>query len=139
MMHDNALIVRQFIDEVLNRGEIDAAGKYFHEDVVEQVPFPGQGPGLSGLKDVLRGFRKAFPDIHWTVEEQVEEDQKVVTRFSWTGTHRDEFLGAPATGRRVTVWGMVIDHFVDARIKNTRIIMDVSGLMAQLGARAPSE
>jgi steroid delta-isomerase-like uncharacterized protein len=132
-MHDNTIIVRQFIDEVLNRGEIDATSKYFHEDVVEQVPFPGQGPGINGLKDVLKDFRKAFPDIIWTVEEQIEEDKKVVTRFIWTGTHQDEFLGIPATGHRVSVWGIVIDHFVDNRIKNTRIIMDALGLMTQLG------
>lgn len=64
-----------------------------------------QGPGLEGLKDVLRGMRTAFPDMQWVVEEQVESADKVVSRFSWSGTHRAPFLGVPATGRRVTVWG----------------------------------
>ena len=43
------------------------------EDVVEQVPFPGQGPDLAGLQDVLRGMKAAFPDIHWTIEEQMTD------------------------------------------------------------------
>jgi steroid delta-isomerase-like uncharacterized protein len=133
-MPDNAAIVRQFIDEVLNRGNIDGAGRFVWEDVVEQVPFPGQGPGLSGLQDVLRGLRAAFPDLHWIVEEQLADGDRVLTRFVWTGTHRGPFLGIPATGRRVSVWGMVIDRLVAGRIKDTRILMDTLSLMTQLGA-----
>ncbi len=136
-MKKNANLVCQFIDEVLNDGNIEAAGKYFHEDVVEQAPFPGQGPGLSGLKDLLRGFRAAFPDMRWSVEEQIEEADKVVSRFVWSGTHRAEFLGIPPTERRVSVWGIAIDRFVDGKIKDTRLIMDALGLMAQLGALPP--
>ena len=66
-MQSNSNVVRRFIEEVLNQGKVDAAGQFFWEDMVEQVPLPGQGPGLEGLKDVLRGLRAAFPDMHWTV------------------------------------------------------------------------
>jgi steroid delta-isomerase-like uncharacterized protein len=103
-MQDNAGIVRQFIEETLNKGKIEAAGQFFWEDVVEQVPFPGQGPGLAGVKDIIGGMRRAFPDLHWSVEEQIVAGDKVATRFEWTGTHRAEFLGIPATGRKVKVW-----------------------------------
>ncbi len=104
---------------------------------MEQVPFPGQGPGMEGLKDVLRGMRTAFPDLYFGVKEQIAEGDKVVTRFEWTGTHRSEFLGVPTTGRPVKVWGMVIDRLVEGRIKETRIIMDIFGMMMQLGAIGP--
>src|SRR5260221_289632 len=138
-MQTNASIVRRFVEEVLNQGNIDRTGEFFHEDVVEQVPLPGQGPGLAGLKDVLRGFKAAFPDIHWSIEEQITEGDKVVTRFEWTGTHRAEFFGVPATGRPVKSWGMVIDRVQNGKIKDTRIIMDTLGLMAQLGVFPPSK
>jgi steroid delta-isomerase-like uncharacterized protein len=134
---DNYEIVRRFIDQCINQGRIDEAAQFVWEDVVEQVPFPGQGPGLAGLQDVLRGMRTAFPDLHFGVEEQVSEADKVVTRFAWTGTHRSEFLGVPATGRTVHVWGMVIDRLDAGRIKQTRILMDIFGLMMQLGAIGP--
>jgi predicted ester cyclase len=101
--------------------------------VVEQVPFPGQGPGLGGLKDLLRDLRAAFSNMHWPVDEQIAEGDKVFTRFTWTGTHRGLFLGVPATDRLVTVWGTVIDRLVDGKIKETRILMDTLGLMMQLG------
>ena len=80
----------------------------------------------------MRGFRAAFPDMHWSVEEQIEEGDKVVSRFVWSGTHRAEFLGVPATGRQVSVWGIAIDRIVDGKIKDTRFIMDALGLMAQM-------
>lgn len=137
MTQDNCSIVRRFIDESINQGRIDEAAQFVWEDVVEQVPFPGQGPGLAGLQDVLRGMRTAFPDLFFGIEEQIAEGDKVLTRFEWTGTHRSEFLGVPATGEPVKVWGMVIDRFQDGRIKETRIIMDIFGLMMQLGAIGP--
>jgi steroid delta-isomerase-like uncharacterized protein len=130
---DNATIVRRFVDEVITQGNIDAAAQYVWEDVVEQVPLPGQGPGLDGLKDILRAMRAGFPDIVFSIQEQVAERDKVASRFEWTGTHRGEFLGIPATGRTVRVWGMVIDRLEDGRIKDTRILMDTFGLLGQLG------
>jgi steroid delta-isomerase-like uncharacterized protein len=132
-----SLIVTEFIDKVLNADQIDATGDYFWEDMAEQAPFPGQGPGVEGLKDVLRMIRAGFPDIHWTVEEQVEEGDKVVTRFTWTGTHEGFFLGVPASGRKVSVWGIVIDRFDGNKVRDTRIIMDTLGLMMQIGAIPP--
>ncbi len=138
-MKAHAKLVRQFIKEVLNEGDIEATGKYFHEDVVELVPLPGQGPGLSGLKKVLGGLRSAFRGMNWLIEEQIEEGDKVVTRFVWSGEHQGEFFGIPATGRNVSVWGVVIDRFVEGKIKETRIIMDGLGLMAQLGVFPPSK
>jgi arabinogalactan endo-1,4-beta-galactosidase len=62
-VQSNSSLVRRFIEELLNQGKVDAAGQFFWEDMVEQVPFPGQGPGLDGLKDVLHGLRAAFPDM----------------------------------------------------------------------------
>ena len=97
-------------------------------------PARAQGPGLEGLKDVLRGMRSAFPDIDFSIKEQVCEGDKVVSRFEWTGAHKAEFMGVPATGRQVRVWGVVIDRLEAGRIKDTRILMDALGLMMQLGA-----
>lgn len=133
MSEENKARIREFIDRVLTEGEIDATGEYFHEDMVEEVPFPGQGPGLQGLKETLARMRHAFPDSKWTVEEQIAEANKVLTRFIWSGTHRGEFLGSPATNRSVRVWGMVIDRFEAGKVKSTRILMDTLGMMQQLG------
>ena len=137
MAQNNAAVVRAFVDEVITQGNIEAAAQYAWEDVVERVPMPGQGPGLEGLKDVIRAMRTGFPDIVFSVQEQIAEHDKVASRFEWTGTHEGEFLGIPATGRSVRVWGIVIDRLQEGRIKDTRIIMDTLGLMMQLGVFPP--
>jgi steroid delta-isomerase-like uncharacterized protein len=137
MPQDNPTVVRRFIEEVINQGRFDSASHFVWEDVVEQVPLPGQGPGLEGLNDILRGMRSAFPDLHFTVEEHITEGDKVLTRFEWTGTHQGAFIGIPPTGRPAKVWGMVIDRLEDGRIKDTRILRDMLGLMIQLGAFPP--
>jgi predicted ester cyclase len=82
-------------------------------------------------------MRSAFPDLDFSVKEQVAEGDKVASRFEWTGTQKGEFMGIPATGRQVRVWGMVIDRLEQGRIKDTRIIMDTLGLMTQLGVFPP--
>lgn len=134
MAEENKQLVRDFVEHVINGRNLDAAGDYMAEDMIELVPFPGQGPGLAGLKDVLRGMFAAFPDMHWTIEEQIAEQSSVLTRFTWTGTHEGEFFGVPASGHTVSVWGMVIDGLERGRIKRSRILMDVFGLMQQIGA-----
>jgi len=129
----NASVVRRFTEEVITQGQINRAAEFVWEDVVEQVPFPGQGPGIEGLQDVLRAMRFGFPDLVFAVQEQIAEADKVASRFEWTGTHQGEFLGVPATGKQVRVWGIVIDRLEAGRIKDTRIIMDIMGLLMQLG------
>jgi steroid delta-isomerase-like uncharacterized protein len=103
------------------------------EDFVEHIPFPGQGPGREGLRQVLSAFISAFPDIWWTLEEQIAEGEKVVSRFTMTGTHRGEFLGIPPTGKSVNIWGVVVDVVRNGKFSESRIIMDTLGLMQQLG------
>jgi len=130
----NKTVIRMFIEDVINQGRLDRADDIVREDFVELDPLPGQSQGREGLKEVIRQMRCAFPDIHWIVDEMLAEDDKVFTRFTWSGTHRDAFLGVPATGRPITVKGMVIDRLVAGKMADSRILMDTLGMMQQLGA-----
>jgi len=134
MSSDNAAIIQRFIDEVINQGRYDVCDEIVAKDFLELDPLPGQRQGREGLKEVIAMFRAAFPDIHWLTDESISSGDKVVTRFTWTGTQRGDFLGIPATGRPVTVKGVVIDRLVDSRMTDSRILMDTFGLMTQLGA-----
>src|SRR6202789_2319479 len=139
LAQENSTIVRRFVEEVITQGQFDRAAEFVWEDVVEQVPLPGQGPGLEDLKDGRQGLRLRFRDLVFAIHEQIAEGDKVVSRFEWTGTHQGQFLGVAATGRPVKVWGVVIDRLQSGRIKDTRIIMDTLGLMMQLGVFPPPE
>jgi len=136
-MPDNAAIVQRFIDEVINQGRYEVCDEIVAEEFLELDPLPGQRQGREGLKEVIAMMRSAFPDIHWVTDESISSGDKVVTRFTWTGTQRGDFLGIPATGRPVTVKGVVIDRLVNDRMTDSRILMDTFGMMTQLGVIPP--
>ncbi len=129
----NKEILRAFLEEVINQNRLDRADDLVKEDFIELDPLPGQQQGREGLKGVLAMMRTAFPDIHWVILEMIAEDEKVVTRFQWTGTHKDTFLGIPATGKSVAVNGVVIDRLEAGKMADSRILMDTLSLMQQLG------
>jgi steroid delta-isomerase-like uncharacterized protein len=134
---DNAAIVQRFIDDVINQGCYEVCDEIVAEDFLELDPLLGQRQGREGLKEIIAMMRSAFPDIHWVTDESVSSGDKVVTRFTWTGTQRGDFLGIPATGRPVTIKGVVIDRLVNGRMTDSRILMDTFGMMMQLGVIAP--
>lgn len=129
----NEAVVSRFIEEVINQGHLSAADEIVAEDFIELDPLPGQRQGREGLKEVIAMLRAAFPDIHWIIDETVSAGEKVVTRFTWTGTHSGAFLGIPPTSKPVRVKGVVIDRLASGKMTDSRILMDTFGLMQQLG------
>jgi len=118
---------------VINQGRLERADDLVAMDFVELDPLPGQRQGREGLKEVIGQMRSAFPDIHWVLDEMVAEDDKVFSRFTWSGTHRGAFLGIPATGRSIRVTGMVLDRIAEGKMAESRILMDRLSLMQQMG------
>src|SRR5579871_2949794 len=121
---ENKSVVNRFVEEVINQGRLEQADELVVADFVELDPLPGQQPGRDGLKEIIAQMRAAFPDIHWMLDEMVAEGEKVVSRFTWSGTHRGPFIGIPATGRSISVKGVVIDRIVEGKMVDSRILMD---------------
>lgn len=137
MSEANRQVISAFIEDILNRGNFERAVDLVHENFVELDPFPGQKQGREGLVEIIAHMRTAFPDMHWKVSETVAEGEKVVSRFTWTGTHRDTFLGILATGKPVEVKGVVIDRLESGKMADSRILIDTLGLLQQLGVVPP--
>jgi len=128
-------LAERLVEEVINARDLGAAlTELVAEDFVEQNPLPRQGPGRAGLGDVLGGMFAAFPDLRWTPQEMIAEGDRVMTFSTWSGTHRGEFMGIPASGRSATVEAWTIDRFRDGQLAESRIIMDVVGLLCRLPA-----
>jgi steroid delta-isomerase-like uncharacterized protein len=134
---ENRALVGRLADEVLTQHNLAALDDIFHADYVENEPPPGMGPGLVGLREWLAMWIEAFPDGRWRLEEQIADEEKVWSRWTWQGTHRGPFLGIPATDREVTVAAWTIDRFADGKIAESRLIMNGLGLMQQLGVVPP--
>jgi predicted ester cyclase len=108
-LEENKKFMNYFIEEVINNKNLDAANDMVAENFIEHIPFPGQGPGREGLKFALTSVFNGFPDMHWTVHEQIAEEEKVVTRFSWTGTHKGDLweYPQPLKGSKSGEWSLM--------------------------------
>jgi steroid delta-isomerase-like uncharacterized protein len=127
-------IVRRFIEETQARGNLEAIDEFIAEDCVNHTPPPGVPPDREGAKQIFAMFRAAFPDHDAVILDMVGEDNTVATYKTFTGTHQSEFMGIPATGKRITVRVMDFVRVRDGKIAEHSNVVDVFGLLAQLGA-----
>lgn len=131
-VEENKRIVRRFVD-ALNTEDLDALADLIAADAIDHTPLPGQAPGFEGMKQALRIFTTAFPDLQLGVADLVAEGDRVVLRGTTSGTHRGEFLGIPPTGRRVWVTGTAIIRLAGGKMVERWGITDDVTMMQQLG------
>ena len=130
----NKLVFQRFYQEVLNQGNFDVIDEVVDPNVISHHPIPGQAPGAAGLKEALTGFKKAFPDLRNVAEDMIAEADKVVGRFTVTGTHQAEFMGYPPTGKQFTYEEVIIVRLKAGKIVEHWAVADVLAMMEQLGA-----
>jgi steroid delta-isomerase-like uncharacterized protein len=128
----NKQLIRDFFDQVWNQGNEAAIDHFIAEDAGGNDP--DFGTGRDGFTRQWRKWREGFPDVHFAIEEIIAEGDTVVARWTLTGTHTGPFLGIPATGRRVRVGGMSMDHIQDGVLVSGFDGWDNLGLRQQLGA-----
>ena len=99
----NKAVVQRYIDEIQNGHSLKAIDDVFSEGFVDHTASGGGVfvGGVEGLKQGYATFLKAFPDLHATVEEMIAEGDKVVAYKTLKGTHSHDWLGIPATGKRI--------------------------------------
>jgi steroid delta-isomerase-like uncharacterized protein len=130
---DNKAIVRRYFHEAWNEGRPEVLDELLADDFVNHGVFGGQPPDREGAKLILRSFRAAFPDLRFTIEDMVAEEDKVVTRWTASGTHLGDLIGIAPTGRRITVTGIVINRIAGGRMVEHWSNRDDLGMMQQLG------
>jgi len=118
----------------LNRGDVSVADNVFAAQCVIHINgSPDPNLSVAGFKQMLTGLLAAFPDLRITIEDQIDAGNKVATRWVAEGTNSAPFGTAPATGRRVRVDGLILDHVTDGRIVERWEQWDQAGMMQQLG------
>ena len=136
MSEENKAIVRRSVEEVYSaQGDLDVADELFAPDYVGHSPAnPEDVRGIDGVKEEANMYRSAFPDVQLSIEDQVAEGDKVVTRWRASGTHQGEMMGIAPTGNQVRVDGITINRIEDGKIVEAWELFDAMGLMQQLGA-----
>lgn len=133
MSTTNKPIMQRFFAELFSDGNLRVADEIVGVNYLNHNAVPGETPGREGLKAFVAHLRTAFPDIHFTVEDQIAEGDKVVTRWRAIGTHQAEFAGIPATGKPVDVTAINIHRISDGQIQEAWLNWDALGMMQQLG------
>ena len=113
----NKALVRSFL-EAQAKGNLNVIDEVLTPHFVDHDRLPGQAPDREGYKRGLSEDRAAFSNFDITIEDQVAEGDKVVTRLTWRGTHdREPFMGMPPPGRKVEVTAIFIHRIVGGKVK----------------------
>jgi steroid delta-isomerase-like uncharacterized protein len=133
----NKLQARHVYDvynQVVRTGNVSLLDEVLAVDGIDHDPASGQAPGIDGVKQTFTMFRTAFPDFYFTTEDQLAENDKVVSRVVTRGTHKGDFQGIPATGKKVKTEGIDILRFANGKAVERWGVFDNLGLLQQLGA-----
>ena len=137
-VEENKAVVRRFVDEVQNKQNLNFVDELFSPDCVDHSGM-ALGGGIEGIKRFFTMIIAAFPDAHFTIQDQVAEGDRVVTRKTLRATHKGELFGIPATGKRIEMNVIDIMRVVDGKMTDHWAVADQLGMLQQLGVVPPPQ
>ncbi len=131
----NKAVIRRFYEQAWNQKQFDIleethAPDWIHHDPSNPLDLRG---GSEGNRARLMEVSAAFPDVHLRLDDLIAEDDQVAVRFTISGTHAGPFAGIPATGKQISVQGMIVHRLQDGKIVEDWAVRDTLGLLQQLG------
>ncbi len=131
---DNKLLVRRYIEEVINTGNVDAIEEFIGAEYVEVHEGKRYPIGINGAREHILGVRQTYPDLTLRIERQIAEGEWVATCITARGTHQGVWLGLKPTGKVVTYTGVNINRVVDGRIVEHGGAANLLGPLLGIGA-----
>jgi len=131
---EHKALIRQLYEEVWNKRRLELVDEIFSPSHALHDPnLTGSGVGPEAYRRQVTRFISAFPDLRFIIEDFFGENEKLAVVWTISGTHKGEFMGIPATDKKVSIDGITIIHTVNAKIMDSYVSWDVWGLMHQLG------
>ncbi len=127
----NRAASHRFVEGVLNRGDLALVDEIFDPAFIDHGQ--GQHGDRDGVKHGVAAIRRAFPDLHFDVQDEIVTDDKVVGRLTATGTMHGDLFGMPATGKTATWEEIHITRLVDGRFVEHWSLSDQLAMLRQLG------
>ncbi len=138
MLLDNKAIVRRLYEEVWNKRRLEVVDELISPSHALNDPIvSGSQTGPELYKRRVGELTNSFPDLRFTIEDMIAEKRKVVASWTFSGTHKGEFMDIPASGRKVSVEGITIHHITNGTILDSYARWDALGLMRKLGDVPP--
>jgi steroid delta-isomerase-like uncharacterized protein len=133
-LEQNKNLVRRFFDEMWNPWNFTKADELLAPDIVFRGTLGNELKGREAFRGYMRKVQAAFPDFHNAIEEISAEDDRVIARTLYRGTHRGEIFGLAPTGKTITYAGAAFFRIEDGKIAHGWVLGDIVSLLRQLGA-----
>ena len=135
MSAGNKALIRRLYEEVWNHRKFEVINEIISPSHALQAPnVSGSAVGPEAYKRQVTLFLAGYPDLRFTIEDTVAENDKVVACWTFSGTHKGDFMGVPPTNKKISVDGMTIHHIANGKIMDSYSNWDALGMMQQLGA-----
>ena len=136
---NNKAVCRRFIQQIFNEGDLSSIWDFVSSDAVnhelsDSLGEPSQGESVEWLTTLVYLYRRAFPDLHLEIQDQIAERDRVVTRLRMRGTQKNPLMSIGASGRTIDVTGIRVDRFADGKIAESWFHLDSLGMLRQLDA-----
>lgn len=129
---NNVTLVKQLFEQVWNKGNLSLANDLLAPDFVDHNVLPGTPDGREGFSTGVNMIRSAFPDIQFSLDQIVVEDDRLALRLTGVGTHKGDFMGISPTGKKITLGSMTFFHIKNGKIADRWGISDIPRVMQQL-------
>jgi predicted ester cyclase len=116
MNDDKKELVCQYIQKILNTGNVDKIEDFISQDYTEVYKKQRYLVGIDGARHHILGVRETYPDLHLSIEQQFVDGDWVITSYSMTGTHKGVWMNIKPTGKKIEVTGLNLDKIVDGKI-----------------------
>ena len=131
-------LIHRIFDQAFNQGTLAVVDEVVAPDGVTHTPTWGIPNNREGFKQLIAMFRSAFPDLQCTVEDEINEGDKVAAHWTIRGTHTGLFLGNRPTSRPMVVQGMMFAHAANGQITEGWTLIDQMSILQQLGIVPPT-
>jgi predicted ester cyclase len=133
-IQENIAVSRRLLEDAFGKGHLDLIDEVCTEHYVDHDPLLGDR-GRDDVKQTIAGYREAFPDLAFTVEDVIAYDDKVVVRWRGEGTFQNPFMGQEPTGAKgEPVEGITIDRYEDGKLAESWAQWDTQRFMRNIGA-----
>src|SRR5688572_10439213 len=117
-----------------NRGDVSVVDDVFHPDCIIHINGnPQRDLSVDNFREMVGGLLLAFPDLHFTIDEQFNAGESFATRWTARGTNTGPFGEMPATGKSIEIEGLIIDKVLDGKVATRWELWDQMAMMQQLG------
>ena len=130
-------LIYRIFDIAFNQGNLAIVEELLAPDSIIHMPTWGLPNNRMGLKQLIASVRLAFPDLHITVKDEIQQGNKSAVHCEMRGTHTGSLFGNPPTGRRIEVQSLIFTRTENGRIVENWLLIDQMGMLQQLGIVPP--